>query len=107
MGKRDDFQKRVKLGKEMGIKNAMRAFDKERSLANKTQSEDSKNRIEIQKYIKQKCMEGQNKEEISKRLNIVYGTKKYASYRQYFEVWIENAMKKFSPIYFQKEEVER
>jgi len=70
-------------------------ISEEKPISEKEQKikEDGKARLELQRYIAQKQMEGKSKEEILKRLIFVYRDAKYQKYRKYYEIWIDHVFK--------------
>lgn len=65
-------------------------YDGEEAAKKREMSEDSKTRIEIQKYIISKFKEGKNREEVLNRTRFVYGGRKYAKYQPYFAIWVDH-----------------
>ncbi len=59
----------------------------------KNPSEDTKIRMEIQKFIMDNCyVKKLSKEQVLEQLNEKYGDSKYLKYRIYFESWVNNAL---------------
>ena len=87
MGSREDWKRRLQLGKVMGIKRISDEMCLQQKYQNKQVSEDTRVRQDIQAFIRKKVSEGRTREDILKRLRFVYHDQKYAQYRPYFEVW--------------------
>jgi len=68
--------------------------EKKRVPSAKIENEDTKIRIEIQQYILGKLAEGKSKEDLLKRMGFVFGRQKYKPYVQYFEGWVDEAIRK-------------
>lgn len=68
--------------------------EKKRVPCAKIENEATKIRIEIQQYILGKLAEGKSKEDLLKRMRFVFGRQKYKPYVQYFEGWVDEAIKK-------------
>ena len=60
----------------------------------KIENEDIRMKIEIQQYILGKLAEGKDKKDILKRMGFVFGRQKYKPYVQYFEEWVDDAIRK-------------
>ena len=56
-------------------------------------TEDSKIRVHIHGFIREKVKMGISEKEILKLLRTTFKDKKYKKYEQYFENWIKDAMK--------------
>ena len=68
--------------------------EKKRVSSTKIANEDTKIRIEIRQYILGKLAEGKSKEDLLKRMGFVFGRQKYKPYVQYFEGWVDEAIRK-------------
>ena len=95
--KRNDFKRRVVLGKKISIRNA--AMDGNKPLE---ETEDTKIRREINKIISTGILRKKTRLEILIELG---SNSKYQKYNSYFRIWINEQYQKYHD-YSEKEKVE-
>lgn len=66
--------------------------------ARSVEKTDGELRREVQEFIREKVKQGYSPDQLLKRLNFVFGTSKYDSYRKFFKTWIMNMVEKQSTI---------
>ncbi len=76
--------------RKFGLSIEMANDDVKRKKAQEQQNQDSTIRHEINKFIFKNYVLGESRENILKKLELVFSGPKYAKYRPFFEVWVDS-----------------
>lgn len=87
-----EVKKRDFIRRRMSNDEARRkTLEDEKAKRMRNPSEDTKIRLEIQKFIRNSYSKGKkSKAELLEQLNATYGDFKYLKYQRYFEMWVNN-----------------